>query len=169
MQALGQVWDEAPTPHVDETYTVLPEPTHGDARLLFDEWRKHTAQSGFIVGRHVPSRELVSVLPGLCLFEPLRGGLDFRVRLAGTALRRRFGRDITGMKLSNLFHPMHLDHHCAQMAHIGRTGAAHVLAVRSLRDGRVRLHFELMGLRVLAADGRTPWIMTGQFFYDALA
>ncbi len=164
MTALGQAWGDARA--IEEIYTVMAEPVHAGARLLFDDWRRHNADGGFVVGVHVPSRALSPVLAGLSLYEPLRGGLDFRVRLAGTALRRRFGRDIAGLKLSELFDDIQFEHHRGQMNRVTATGTPYVLDVRGMRSGRMRLHFELLGLKVFAADCETPWIMTGQFFYD---
>src|ERR1700712_1302149 len=119
MQALGLSWDEYASPHpLEEVCTILPEPTLPESRVLFNQWRKHNADGGFIVGRHVPSRDLAAVMSGLCIYEPLNGGMDYRLRLAGTALRRRFGIDPTGKRLSELFEDVQFEYHRAQMSRV---------------------------------------------------
>src|SRR6202012_1954162 len=103
-QALGLIWkDFGSTPDVQETCTPLRAPVHFGARLLFSHWQEKQAAGGMIVGRDIPSRAITSALRHLILYEPLEGGHDFRIRLAGSANLRRFSRDVTGMRLSELF------------------------------------------------------------------
>ena len=104
MQALGLVWGDvnANAAGFQEVFTVMREPSHYDARHLFVCWRERNDEGGFVIGKDVPSRALARVMSHLVVYEPLDGGRDFRARLAGTSLLRRFGRDISGSKLSEL-------------------------------------------------------------------
>lgn len=149
----------------EEMCGVLPAPAHHGARFLFDHWRERHLTGGFIVGIHVPSRELSTVLPGIALHEPVDGGRDYRVRLAGTSLRRRFGRDITGLTLSDLFDTRRFAYYRTLMRRVHRLAEPFVLDLKIVHDDLVRQHFELVGMQVFSPDCRCPWIMTGQFHY----
>ena len=168
MQALGLVWGDvnAQAEGFQETFTVMREPSHYDARHLFEFCRERKAESGFVVGRHVPSRALARLMSHLIVYEPLDEGEDFRARIAGTSLLRRFGRDVSGSKLSELFEPHAFEAQRDDMRALLRTGRPCVLEVKSTLDGYPVLHFEILALPVLAPDGRTPWILSGIFYYD---
>lgn len=166
MQALGLSWgDAAPLSGISETHIVRAHPAHRGARLLLEAWRVRQAEGHFVVGRDVPSRGLAKVLSGLALYEPLYSG-DFRVRLAGHALRRRFGRDVTGETLSRLLDAAQFSRHCAQMHTLLETGEPLVVEVRQYEEHYLRLCYEWVALRVFAPDGRTPWVLSGTFFHD---
>jgi hypothetical protein len=167
MQALGLNWGAASLRQASiiETHSVRQAPIHRGARLLLEVWREREAEGRFVVGRDVPSRGLARVLSGLALYEPLQTG-DFRVRLAGHALRRRFGRDVTGESLSRLLDETQFAQHACQMRALLQTGAPFVLEVRVEEEGRLKFCYELMALRVFAPDGRTPWVLSGSFFHD---
>ncbi len=168
MQALGLIWGDLNTRAggFHEVFTVMREPSHYDARHLFEFWRERNSEGGFIVGRHVPSRPLARLLSHLVVYEPLNGGEDFRARIAGTSLLRRFGRDISGCKLSELFEPDAFEAQRDDMQSLLRTGKPCVLEVKASLDGYPALHFEIVALPVLAPDGQTPWILSGLFYYD---
>ena len=167
MQALGLSWC-APARHapiVTQTHTLRPAPVHRGARLLLETWRAREAEDRFTVGRDVPSRALARVLSGLVLYEPLRTG-DFRVRLAGHASRRRFGRDVTGESLSRLMDTEQFARQAAPMRALLATGEPMVMEVRVTEDDRLTLCYEQVMLRVFAPDGKTPWVLSGMFFHD---
>jgi hypothetical protein len=88
------------------------------------------------------------------------------VRLAGHALRRRFGRDVAGETLSRLMDQTQFARHAGRMRGLLETGRPLVAEVRIEEEGRLRLCYELVALRVLAPDGRTPWVLSGMFFHD---
>jgi len=146
----------------DEVCTPLTELRHRDARLLLADWRRLDASGGFIVGIHVPSRALASVLCGLTLYQPIDNGRDYLVRLAGSSVLRRFGRDITGLKLSQ-FSGDSFAYHRTQIRRVQTSGEPFLLHVDKLWEGSRYLHFELVGLQVFSPDCRDPWVMTGQF------
>jgi len=168
MQALGLVWDafDPLTADLSETATQIPEPVHFGARLLFEHWRELQGSGGFVVGRDVPARQLGGILRNLAIFEPLEDCSDFRVRLAGTAFLRRFGRDITGLKLSEIVQAACFERHRANMAEIVRSGAALAYDVKLRRGKRTVLHAEALRLLVQSADRTRTWVLSGLFYYD---
>jgi hypothetical protein len=168
MQALGLVWGEvdAQAAGFHEVFTVMREPSHYDARHLFQFWRERNDEGGFVIGRHVPSRPLARLLSHLIVYEPLQEGEDFRARIAGTSLLRRFGRDISGSKLSELFEPRAFEAQRDDLRTLLRTGKPCVLEVKATVDGYPALHFEIVALPVLAPDRETPWVLSGLFYYD---
>jgi len=167
MQALGLSWSAAAlrAPLVTETLVMRAAPVHRGARLLLETWRDRTAAGRFLVGRDVPSRALARVLSGLMLFEPLRSG-DFRVRLAGHGVRRRFGRDVTGENLSRVMDREPFARQAAFLRAVLETGEPFIAEVRQMEEGRLILCHEQVALRVFAPDGRTPWVLSGLFFHD---
>lgn len=168
MQALGLVWGDvdARAAGFHEVFTVMREPSHYDARHLFEFWRERNEEGGFVIGRHVPSRALARLMSHLIVYEPLEEGEDFRARIAGTSLLRRFGRDISGSKLSELFEPNAFAAQRDDLRTLLRTGKPCVLEVKATVDGYPALHFEIVALPVLAPDRETPWVLSGLFYYD---
>jgi hypothetical protein len=168
MQALGLVWGDvdAQAAGFHEVFTVMREPSHYDARHLFEFWRERNEEGGFVIGRHVPSRPLARLMSHLVVYEPLHEGEDFRARIAGTSLLRRFGRDISGSKLSELFERNAFEAQRDDLRTLLRTGKPCVLEVKATVDGYPALHFEIVALPVLAPDRETPWILSGLFYYD---
>ena len=104
MQALGLVWGnlDSVAANLEEVRTRIDVPSQYGARLLLDYWRARQAEDGFVVGATCRARRLACVLRNLAIYEPIEDGRDFRFRLAGTAFMRRFGRDVTGLKLSEI-------------------------------------------------------------------
>ncbi len=168
MQALGLVWGDvnASAAGFQEVFTVMREPSHYDARHLFEFWRDRNDEGGFVIGEHVPSRALARLMSHLVVYEPLDEGRDFRARLAGTSLLRRFGRDVSGSKLSELFEGSAFEAQRDDMRTLLRTRRPCVLEVKATIDNYPVLHFEIVALPVLAPDRETPWILSGLFYYD---
>ena len=168
MQALGLVWDTLDTLTADlsETVTRIPEPMHFGAKLLHERWCELQAGDGFVVGRDVPARQLSRILRNLGIYEPLDDCRDFRARLAGTAFLRRFGRDITGLRLSDIYAPAKLEAQHALLSETIRGVAPSVIDVRIAREERVFLHFEFLRLPVLSPDRGETWVLGGIFYSD---
>ena len=168
MQALGLVWDAVDplTAELNETATPIAEPQHFGARLLLERWRELQDRDGLVMGRDVPARPLGGILRNLAIYEPLEDCRDFRARLAGTAFLRRFGRDITGLKLSEIFPRSRFEWHRAGMADIVRSRAPLVYAVKMKRGDRMLLRAEALRLPVESADRANTWVLSGLFYYD---
>jgi hypothetical protein len=165
MQTLGHAWEETPFGAFHEINIERDKPVHHGARQLLEIWTAREAEGRFTVGVDVPSRGLARLLSGLALLQPILHG-DFRVRLAGLAMRRRFGRDVTGEKLSELLGDDQFAEHSERLHALLANGRPLLLETRLNEGGRLRLCYEMLVLRVFAADGMTPWAMSGIFFHD---
>jgi hypothetical protein len=168
MQALGLVWGnlDPVAANFEEIRIEVSRPTQYGALLLLDHWRSRDTRGGFVVGRDVPSRELAPVLRNLALYEPIEDGADFRIRLAGTAFLRRFGRDITGLKLSDVYETKHLDAERENLAEVIRSRKPYIVDAKIKREERIYMRFEILRLRVLSPDRKDAWVMGGLFYSD---
>jgi hypothetical protein len=168
MQALGIVWSGIyPFPaDLDEVHTVLPAPGLFGARLLLNDWTQKDAQGGFVVGRDVPSRTLGPVLRNLALYETLDSPADFRVRVAGTAYIRRFGRDVTGLKLSEIYSVSQFERRRAALDAVIAAAAPAIVQARVGRDARVVLEYEALDLPVWSPGRAARWVLGGVFYPD---
>jgi hypothetical protein len=54
--------------------------------------------------------------------------------------------------------------HSRRMCDLLESGKPFVVETRLNENGRLRLCYEWLALRVFAVDGVTPWVMTGIFF-----
>jgi hypothetical protein len=150
---------------LQDAYTVLAAPMHPDSRKLIEFWEAHRSD-GIVIGRDVPSRTIAGLLSHIVIYEPVEAWNDLMVRLAGAAIRFRFGVEITGKKLSDLFGAHDFQDHLMHMR--GAVEAKRPLIIESrLNSGAVeKLHSEVVIVPVLARDGVTPWVMVGIFYYD---
>jgi hypothetical protein len=167
MHALGMIWGdfESLSRDFEEVRTPLPEPVHFGARLLFNHWRDRQEKGGMIVGRDVPSRELAPTLRNLVLLEPVAGARDFRVRLAGSACLRRFGRDVTGLNLSGLYEGDAFERHRRELADMIVHRQHFSMEVTLKKSRRNTLNYEVVGLPILSESGGR-WAMLGIFYHD---
>jgi len=167
-QALGVVWADVCKPEERQTeiHTALVEPVHFGARVLRDYWQDRCAHGGLVIGKDVPSRQVASILRNLLVYEPVDDGGDFLVRLAGSAALRRFGRDVTGLKMSALFPRPVFERRRDVVNAALRTGEPFIRDVRVTRDGRPELRFEFIGVPALSPDRAAKWLLSGIFFYD---
>lgn len=168
MQALGLVWDNLDplTIDLEEAATDIARPKQFGAALLLEQWRTKKEWGGFVVGRDVPSRALACVLRNLALYEAVDGASDFRVRLAGSAFIRRFGQDVTGFKLSQIYSPQNFAWQCADLRAVASGDAPHIADVTLVRDSRTVLRYESVRLPVLAPDRVSVWVLGSLFCFD---
>jgi hypothetical protein len=167
MQALGLVWRDVDSisPDCDEFCAPRDEPSHCGAQLTFQNWQEKHRNGGFVVGRDLPSRTLAGVLRNLAIYEPVEGGADFRLRVAGTGLVRRYGCDVTGLMLSQIYEPRAFETQRERMAKV-RDGAPSFADIRMSRGRRVELQYESLQLPVCSPDLAQSWVMGGFFYHD---
>lgn len=165
MQALGFLLEYAPGPAhgSEQTETFLNAPVHPLARVLLGAWQD---SGGLVVGRDIPSRRLSKLLANLALHDFCPEAHDFRVRLAGFSLVRRFGHDITGKYLKEVLARDDHQRHRAAMLSVLETGVPCSFDVKLRMPNRPLLHFEILVLRVTASDGATPLVLSGQFYFE---
>lgn len=155
-------------PAADYRYELEPrkEPEHPSSRLLIDYWKTCEERGGMRMGRDIPNRALSKVLANVAVTEPVEDWRDGRMRLVGSALTHRFGRDITGVLISELFvydDPQMLATMLggAKMAATKRRPG--IATDRVLLDGVEKMRNEVVVLPVLAPNGETMWALTGTF------
>jgi hypothetical protein len=147
-------------------YMRVEEAAHPDSQLLVAFWRERTREDGFVVGRDIPSRPLAGLLRSLMVNEPIEEGADYRIRLAGSALRRRYGREITSLRLSELFSPEAYVPHPLITREALATGEPRILDVREEEFRQLRHHREVVVLPVLSPDRSAKWVLAGIFYFD---
>lgn len=148
------------------TYTRVEDASHPDSQRLIVFWRACGEKDGLVVGRDIPSRPLAGLLHSLMVTEPIEDGADYRIRLAGSALRRRYGREITAHRLSELFSAEAFVPHPVITREALTTGTPRVLDVREEEFGQLRRHREVVVLPVLSPDRSAKWVLAGVFYFD---
>jgi hypothetical protein len=165
MQALGLVWRDVDfiSSDCDEHWMPKEAPSHSGAELAYQNWRDKHDSGGFVVGRDLPSRALAGVLRNLAIYEPV--GDDFRMRVAGTGLVRRYGCEVTGLLLSQLYEPQAFKRQRENMERV-QQGEALFADVRVTRGARLQLHYEALQLPVRSPDLSQAWVLGGFFYHD---
>lgn len=87
---------------LDHKFTVLKEPTHPSVRQLLDFWRACEGKDGLRMGRDIPSRATAPFLSLMMIVEPFADWADGTVRYAGFGTAKFFGRDVTGLRYSEV-------------------------------------------------------------------
>jgi hypothetical protein len=150
---------------IQSEYRPIAAPSHPEAVKALAFWDARPAD-GIVIGRDVPSRAIASLLSHIIVHEPINGGTDLKVRVAGTAVRKRFGRDITGEILSHLFPTPSFPDRLKSVLTAIETGAPQ-FADCQLNSGSLELlHSELVILPIFAPDRVTKWAMTIVFFFN---
>ena len=150
---------------IDSEYRSITTPAHPQAAKVLAFWDARPAD-GIIIGRDVPSRAIASLLSHVIVHEPINGGSDLKVRVAGTAVRRRFGRDITGENMSKLFPAQTFPDRLKSVLTAIETGAPQFADCHLSNGSFEILHSELEILPVLARDRISKWAMTVVLFFD---
>lgn len=140
--------------------------SHADALALLAYWRDCRQAHGFVMGRDVPSRAIARLTKHLVVLEPTGGATDFRYRLAGAVLLQRLGRDVTGMKISEVFESVPAQSLIAAAKRVLDTDAPvfqrlHVRGVLA----EVRKP-ELVLLPMSSPDSKTMWVLVGVFYHE---
>jgi len=151
--------------HADIVPTRIAAPYHRDSAALFVYWQACIARGGLMLGRDLPAREVASLMSKLNIMEPMADG-DFRVRLAGSGLMRRFGEDVTGRMLSTLYDAQSFQNFSAGLRSALDTGVPHIVDVRIKTAAYKHLHMEYICLPVKSYDGLRDWVLTGAFYFD---
>lgn len=150
-----------------DTYSRVPGARHPDAARLVAYWRDVIQRDGvFVIGRHVPARAIAALLQNIVINEPSPDGTDMRIRLAGNFARRRFGGDISGAHLSDLFAPGDFCHHLEASFEAVATGGPVVFDSCLKRGHVVELHSEVVLLPIADRDGISPLVLVGMFSFD---
>lgn len=147
-------------------YASLAAPKYPACCQLVDLWRSHHDKGGLVMGRDIPSRAFARLLRSIMVLEPLDAGRDFRVRLAGSGLRRRWDREITGLTLSEIFGPASLPAQLELTRRVLATGGPVLQWGTNFVSGVARDRREIALLPILSPDQQKPWVLAGVFYID---
>jgi len=138
---------------------------HPDAEIAMQFWRTRPAE-GIRIGRDVPSRAVARLLSRVIVCEPLPDGGDYRVHLAGGTVIQRFGYDITGECLSEVFDdPSEFRSRLNGLNEALDSGTPHMMRV-VYRAGSVELlRQEVLALPVTAPGGKDRWALVFAFYF----
>lgn len=155
----------SPLPVYRYVRSALDHLSHPNSQALFACWLEHEAEGGMRMGRDIPSRSLAKLLPNIIIAEPIDHWQDARIRLAGTALMERFGRDVAGETANDLYAEDRdgaklLLKLARQAAEIRKPG---MIDLRILTDDIEVFHIETVLLPIFAPDGSASWAMVGAF------
>lgn len=141
---------------------------HWSSLELLSFWEACRARGGMQMGRDVPCRALVKLLPNLAVTEPIGDWTDGHIRLAGQIYMERFGRDITGMNIRDLYKddPAGADALLDCSRHCAEHRCPTILRTRVMKGGVALMRFEIAALPLVAPDGETLWTLAGTFRFD---
>lgn len=146
-------------------FTEQEAPSHAQAKELLGYWNECRSSGDFLMGRDIPSRAIARLTKHLSVLEPFDDGREFRFRLVGTVLNDRFGRDITGMSILDVYDAEATE---SFVAALGKALAGDVPVFLDVRVrgilGEVRRP-EAVLLPMTAPDGAAKWILAGVFYW----
>ena len=149
---------------LQDRYAIVQTAHHDDAQLLLAFWESRPPD-GIVMGRDVPSRSIASILSSILIWEPVQDGADMRVRLAGASLEKRFGYDVKGRLMSEMFPPEAFRDHLRAVQKVIESGQVIIIASH-LSAGMVeKLHLEVVLFPVVAPDRKSKWVLTGTFYF----
>jgi len=117
------------------------------------------------MGRDVPSRGIARFLSHISICEPVDDWMDGRIRVAGSILVLRFGRDIGGMLVSDLYadDPKGGRILLETARRAQETREPGLLSARVCSNEVELMRFEVVALPIFAPDGVSPLSLVGTF------
>jgi hypothetical protein len=147
--------------------TPVDTPRHGEALQLYDYWHDVRARHGdFRLGRDIPARPIAQLLKNIAINEPVRNGTDMRIRLAGSAVRRRFDGRLDGLLLSEVFGPEEFEFNLKDSNRVLATGVPSIFDSALKGYAVEELHAEIMLLPIVDRDGTSPLLLVGIFYFE---
>jgi hypothetical protein len=151
----------------DPYYQIRAEPSHPRAAEFLALWREESRVRDLVVGKDIPSRPFARFLSHLMVVEPIEGNTDCKIRIAGEAVRKRYGRDVKDARFSELFSPAVCADNMMRLREVLRTGVPIIFDAAIIRDDAPALCYEVLLLRIRAPDESTYWNVVGIFMLDA--
>jgi hypothetical protein len=154
-----------PTPQYRYVRTVRATADHPSSIALISCWREFEAKGGMRIGRDIPSRAIVILLPHILITETVDDWQDARIRLAGTALMERFGRDIAGSLATEIYADdlEGIKFLLQQQRRAMEVREPCVVDTRIFLDGIAMMHLEIALMPIQSPDGAAIWNLVGAF------
>jgi hypothetical protein len=142
------------------------EPEHPGTLELRAYWRSKIEPCGIPLRSAIRPQEIPRLLPNLFIAEPVDG--DWRLRLIAAGVSSRFGVDLTGKMLREVFNDEAAEfladaYDWAALYRRARCYRGHYLGF-----AQAHLPAEAIHLPVLAADRETVLVFGGVFFPDEI-
>jgi hypothetical protein len=126
---------------------------------LLQAWLKLPRDGGVPTRAAFDPCDIAGILPVISLIERI-GAHEWRVRLAGTELERRWGRDLSGLSYAEMMSPQAVDvTHCEFDAICRQPCGSWSLRRLDLRSGR-RVHTETLRLPLRGRNGEISLILS---------
>lgn len=162
---LGRIVDQSHY-ELQHRMEVVKEAKHPLSIKLLDYWRECDARGGMRMGRDIPSRAIAPLLKDICVAEPVGDWEDARIRLAGSAMAEYFGRDASGLLMSEIMGEGRENDFQLMMngARFATTRNKPGTVEQSLlNEDIVVLRQELTAVPIWSPDGDARWLVTGTF------
>jgi hypothetical protein len=151
-----------PTLQVSETFISLDAPQCENARKLLAFWQARP-EDGLVFCRDLPSSKIASLLSNIIVWEPVGMWENARVRLMGNALWCRFGNNIKGKLLTELFPPAEVPQHLGLLRRSHRTNAPVMVQSHLLYHALEVMRLEIIVMPMKAANRSDMMALAGVF------
>jgi len=149
----------------EHRFRVVAEPCHPSTLLLLAHWRSCQAHGGMRMGRDVPARAIAILMKDIVVSQPIGDWEDARLRLVGSAMSEYFGRDVTGLRMNEVF--------AGELSDRDMLLAGGKMCIANnmpgtveqilLDEGKEVLRQEMTAMPVLAPSGDERWLLTATF------
>ncbi len=150
--------------NTESEYRIIDTLTHPDASTALRFWARRP-HDGLMIGRDVPSRAIARLLSHVIVYAPNEDGSDAVVHLAGSGLRMRFGRDVTGLKLSQIFVPEDFRVRLEALHDVITRGEPRLAEIIHHTSDIELLRVELLTMPVTAPNGIDRWVLAFAFYF----
>lgn len=156
-----------PSKQFDYPTTLRDVAEHLQTRALVDIWQGYESGGGMRMGRDIPSREFGKYLAHIIIVEPVGDWDNSFVRLAGQVLMLRFGRDVTGLRGSEIFNdnPSGYKSLCNASRIATATRKPFFVDSRVVLNGVEQMHLESANLPIFGPNGEPGWMMATMFLF----
>lgn len=143
---------------MSEELVFLGQPVLEPSKRFLQFWEARPSD-GLVFLRDVPSRAIASLLRNIIIWDAVGDWSDARVRLMGSGLLFRFGKELKGSLLSELFAADEYTQHLALLRRAYYDNAP-VLARSCLRTGGMYvMALEIIVVPLVAPDHTLPMAM----------
>lgn len=147
-----------------EEFCSIEMPSHPDAAIALQFWNERRSD-GIRLGRDIPSRAISRLLSRLTVFRPIDDGSDADVYLVGADVRHRFGRDITGERLSQMYNAEQFSQRISCQKEVLKTGRPNASKIIHRIGGADLLKLELLRMPAVAPNGIDHWVLAFVFYF----
>ena len=147
---------------VSETIT-LQGPEQPRAKMLYEYWLSCEHRDGLTFGRDFPAKPIMSLLKNILVFQPIEG--DYVLRVTGNELRRRFGRDPSRQKLTDLFSKEEFAEQLESLDSVRLSGKPSFYRIE-MTNKLQKIVRETQFLPAWSADRSERWLLGALFYVD---